>query len=647
MPRILGLETEFALHFVPDRPADALPTHEAVFRALLAALKNRFKSCDALYYKGGDFFENGSLVHFESGNPEDATTGLLEWASPECLTPRELVAYSKAQERALARAIPDAERQLSLRGYQGRVLVLKNNRDRFGNDYGTHENYDVAERPLGTGARVARRAVHGAGIGCLTLPTKAVLFLFPVAVGALGLVLRALAQVRSLRRATYAVGYAIAAAAVYLLEVGPRPGSGVIPRTMRQLLRAIGAVYSVVARPFLFRGHLPALLPFLATRQVFAGTGHITAAGRFELSTRASAVRRVAGAYVFGPMRPMIDWKEFLFEFFREWPRLALAPRKRLQVLVGDANRSEYAESLKLATTAAVLDAIEAGALDATASRIQLLAGPLGALRATARDPGLTRPVARDRETGAPLTPLDVQRLYLEAVWDHSRRRAEGLDDETKEALARWGFVLDQLAQDPLALDRELDWVVKKRLLDRTLEDALPGHPLDEGWARLATFGPLNALVEAREPGLVFEPGTDAARVAARLTEVLGQGELARAQAKLGPTLSLADFPGVRAAWLRLKTVDLRYHEISVEGGYYDWLERDGLVARVVTDADVERAASEAPARTRARIRGDFVRRSTSFRACRVGWDRVVFEPRGDSERTVWLTDPYRFDTAP
>lgn len=643
--RILGIETEFALHFAPERPGDTVPTHEVIFRALAAALKDRFRSCEALYHKGGDFLENGSLVHFESGNPDDPTMGLLEWATPECLSPRELVAYSKAQERALVRAIPDAERLLSLRGYRGRVVVLKNNRDRFGNDYGTHESYDTAERPLPAAARILRRATHWAGTLTLTLPTRAVLFFVPLTLEVIGIFLRGVARFRPLRRASFAVGWAIAAVAVYLLEPGRRPGSGVVPRILRHLLRAIGAVYSLAATAFLFRGHVRALVPFLATRQVFAGSGHLTSAGRYELSTRASAVRRVAGAYVHGPMRPMIDWKEFLSDFFRDGPALALAPRKRLQLLVGDANRSEYAERLKLATTAAVLDAIEAGALDGVARRVQLLAGPIGALRATARDPGLTRPVARDRETGAALTALDVQRRYLEAVWEHARARPEPLDDETREALARWGFVLDQLGHDPLALDRELDWVVKKRLLDRTLEDALPGLPLDEGWARLAAFGALNALVEARAPGLSLETGLDEAKVAERLEALLGRAAVARAKAGLAPALSLADYPAVRAAWRRLKTVDLGYHEVSVQGGFYDWLERDGLVARELSEEELDRAASEPPPRTRARIRADFVRRAGSYRACRVGWDRVVFEPRGGAgEQTIALADPYRFE---
>jgi proteasome accessory factor A len=646
VPRILGLETEFAVHFIPERAGEAEPTHEAVFRALVAALKTRIRSCEALYYKGGDFFENGSLVHFEVGRLEDPTTGLLEWASPECLSARELALYSKAQERALVLAIPDAEKHLAGRGYLGRVVVVKNNRDRFGNDYGTHESYDARERPLGFGRRIARGVLHPLALGAIALGALAAalpFLAFFLTLFAVLLVSQLLAILGPLRRFGDEMRGALGKVASFLVEVGPRAGSGALPRTLLWVLRAAAVVYSSTARLFMLHGHIPQILPFLATRPAFAGAGWLSPEGRYELSPRARALRRTVSAFIFGPQRPMVDLKEY---FYRR-PFSYKAPRKRLHLLVGDANRSEYAERLKLATTAAVLDAIEAGALDEVAARISLFAGPLGALRATARDLGFTRPIARDRHTGASLTALDVQRRYLEAVWDHFRRQTDALDPETKDALARWAFVLDQLAQDPLALDRELDWVVKKRLLDRTLADALPGIPLDEAWARLAAFGELNALVERRAPHLDLPPGMGAAELEGRLAAALGARAVARATRSLPPGLGLEPFPEVRRAWLRLKLVDLRYHEVSVEGGYFDWLERDGLVAREFTEPELERALVEPPARTRARIRSDFVRRATSFRACRVGWDRIVIEPRGEPARTIRIADPYAFDDVP
>ncbi len=638
-PRITGLETELAIQFFPTREGEASPTHEAVFRALLASLKTRFRSCEALYYKGGEFLENGSLVHFEVGRLEDPTTGLLEWATPECLSAREAVAYSKAQERAIAEAIPEAEKTLASKGFEGRIVALKNNRDRFGNDYGTHENYDVLERPLPPGRRLVRDVVHPVVIVVILLGKVSGKVFFWVVLHlmlVLAIVLEKLGHLRLFARTSERLRHALAVAATWAFEPSARPGSGLVPRLLFHVIRGAAAIFSLTARSFMFRGHLPQLLPFLVTRQVFAGSGWLTPYGTYELSARATALRRTSGAYTYGPGRPILDMKEFFF--FR--PFGWRAPRKRLHLLVGDANRSEYAEHLKLATTLAVLDAVEAGALDGLVRDVALLGGPLAALRATARGP--RSEVAFDRRTGARLTALDVQRRWLEATWNH-HRALPAVDPDTKEALVRWGFVLDQLAQDPMALDRELDWVLKRRLLDRTLAEALPDLSPAVAWRRLEEMGPINAALEADAPDVELSSQAPVEQV---LVERLGKDRVYALTRTLPRGLTLEDFRAVRQAWLRLKVIDLRYHEVSVEGGFYDWLAKDGLVARVLAADEVERALFDPPPRTRAKIRGDYVKNSSSYLACRVGWDRVVIEPRGEPSRTIDLKDAYRFEVA-
>jgi len=634
--RILGLETELAIQFFPAREGEARPTHEAVFRALLASLKARYRSCEALYYKGGEFLENGSLVHFEVGRLEDPTTGLLEFASPECLSAREALAYSKAQERAIVEAIPEAERSLSQKGYDGRIVALKNNRDRFGNDYGTHESYDVGERALSLGRRLVKWLLHPlvvllvlAGKLILVLLFRIVLVLMLV----VALLLEAVSTIRRLKGVAERFRQALANAATWAFEPGSRPGSGIVPRALFHIIKGAAWVYTLTARTFLFRGHIPELYPFLVTRQVVCGTGWLAPDGRFLLSARATALERPIGAYTYGRGRPIVDVKEFFF--FRPWGYLA--KRKRFHVLVGDANRSEYAEHLKLATTLAVLDALEAGALDETAARIELLGGPVAALRATAGGPASV--VARDLASGEKLTAVQVQRRYLVATWDHLRS-LPSVDPDTKEALVRWGFVLDQLEQDPLALDHELDWVLKKRLLDRTLKDELPQVGLALAWKQLEAAGPANAIIEELAPDLdLGEEGIELT-----LVERLGVEGSGRVTDALPREISWPEFARLRRAWLRLKVVDLRYHELSVEGGFFDWLAKDGLVQRVLADDEVARALQDPPQRTRARIRGDYVRNAGNYHACKVGWDRVVVEPRGERARTISLSDAYRFE---
>ena len=641
--RIVGLETEFALGFEPARPEGPVPSQEQLFAELLKSLKTRTPSTEALYYKGGEFLGNGSLIHFEVARLDAPDSGLLEWATPECLGPQEAATYAKAQERELEAALPAAEAELRRHGFSGRMFLLKNNEDRWGNPYGCHESYDVGERPGGLVAWLASWFLHplllaviGAAAALLALPVLAAVTTLLVCL----VLTQLLTLVPGLSRGAISVQGRVQRLAEYLIEVGPTPGSGAVARLLLWFLRVSGFAFSCTARLVLFAGHLPALLPFLVTRPVVAGAGALDPEGRFLLTPRARAIRRSVAAFIFGPSRPLVDVKEYFYRRPFSWR----APRKRLHLLAGDANRSEYSELLKLSTTAAVLDAIEAGALDGMARQIRLRGGPVGAFRATAYDPGLRAVVARDRATGAPLTALDVQRRYLEAVWEH-HRGLPSVSPEVKDTLVRWNFVLDALAEAPASLDSELDWVMKRRLMRAVLHDAWPD--LEEGvaWARLRAWGRANALVEARAAALDLHPETPGPVVRSRLRGHLGWrfARLARLVERDG--LDWAEFPRVREVWLRLKTVDLRYHEISREGGYYDWLAKARQVTSVLDPARVAAAAKEPPPRTRAAARGAWVRRVGQGRV-RVGWEQVKLEQDGQV-KTIALSDPYRAGPLP
>jgi len=73
---------------------------------------------------------NGARYYVDHAHPEFST--------PECADARECVLYDKAGERILARSMQAAMQVLP----QGQdIVVYKNNSDRKGNSYGTHENY--------------------------------------------------------------------------------------------------------------------------------------------------------------------------------------------------------------------------------------------------------------------------------------------------------------------------------------------------------------------------------------------------------------------------------------------------------------------------------------------------------------------------
>ena len=109
-------------------------------------------------------------------------------------------------------------------------------------------------------------------------------------------------------------------------------------------------------------------------------------------------------------------------------------------------------------TTAVVLDMIEAGYFDKDYS----LQSPVQAIRDISHDPTL-REIVKLKD-GRTITPLQMQMDYLE----HAVRFADsaGADPVTKDVLAQWIDVLEKLESDPMQLDRELDWVIKRKWIE-------------------------------------------------------------------------------------------------------------------------------------------------------------------------------------
>jgi proteasome accessory factor A len=90
----------------------------------------------------------------------------------------------------------------------------------------------------------------------------------------------------------------------------------------------------------------------------------------------------------------------------------------------------------------------------------------------------------------------------------------------------------------------------------------------------------------------------------------------------------------------RLAQLDLTYHDVRPGRGLYSLLAERGQAARVVTDADIERAAERPPATTRAKLRGAFVAAAQDAgRDYTVDW--VHLKLNDQAQRTVLLKDPF------
>jgi len=299
------------------------------------------------------------------------------------------------------------------------------------------------------------------------------------------------------------------------------------------------------------------LIPFLVSRQIFAGAGKVmqTARGaQFSISQRAEHIwEGVSSATT--RSRPIINT--------RDEPHADSDRYRRLHVIVGDTNMSEYATYLKVGSASLLLRMLE----DPTVVlRDMTLENPIRAIREIAHDPTCTRRVrlANGREASA----LDIQSEYLNRALRYADNHE--LNPQEKQALGMWEHVIAGIERDPLSLDREVDWVTKHNLIEayRSRHDLPLSHP-------------------------------------------------------------------------RIALLDLQYHDISRSRSVFYKLQDAGLVERIVTDADIEEAVDVPPQTTRARLRGEFIRRAKERkRDYTVDW--VHLKLNDQAQRTVLCKDPFK-----
>jgi proteasome accessory factor A len=91
----------------------------------------------------------------------------------------------------------------------------------------------------------------------------------------------------------------------------------------------------------------------------------------------------------------------------------------------------------------------------------------------------------------------------------------------------------------------------------------------------------------------------------------------------------------------RVAQLDLAYHDVHRGRGLYYLLQRNGAVDRVTRDLDIFEAKSIPPQTTRAKLRGEFIRRAQEKRRdFTVDW--VHLKLNDQAQRTVLCKDPFR-----
>ena len=222
------------------------------------------------------------------------------------------------------------------------------------------------------------------------------------------------------------------------------------------------------------------LIPFLVTRQVFAGAGkvggeapHSTRAG-YQISQRADFMENLYGLETMYA-RPIVNTRA---EHHADARRF-----RRLHLILGDANMCETAGLVKLGATQIVLQMLEDGFI----SEDWTLKAPIEALRRISLNYAAAIPL----EDGRELTAVQIQRLLLEKAEAFAHTAGAAAIPQYQEILIQWAELLDGLEglklsddldieDDPGDLTGKLDWVLKLWLLNRyrRARNSAWDHPL-------------------------------------------------------------------------------------------------------------------------------------------------------------------------
>jgi proteasome accessory factor A len=363
------------------------------------------------------------------------------------------------------------------------------------------------------------------------------------------------------------------------------------------------------------------LIPFLATRLIWAGAGHVSGVGAmgdgaagdsatgqgvvpYEIAQRAEVLDEAISSAT-TRVRPMINT--------RDEPHADPDQFRRLHVIVGDSNRSQTSTWLRLATTHLVLCMIEEAVRGSESEGFSVqLAAMLEAVPRSARDnsTGVMK-AASAGVAGAVRDALMTQRLYCDAASLFARQHREELvgagagsigGAELDEALRLWDGAI---AAGEYALTVQANAGVERA------EGEGEGHgsPLD----------PVTDLVADEMPDWV---------------EWAAKYRLLKAFRQRHPEATVE----------RLEQIELAYHDVAASSVFESLVKRGSMPERVSV-RESRRAMDEPPMGTRAMLRGEFVRKALKSRAeWSCDWTHLEVKTGGGSAAGVGAGGSRRYE---
>ncbi|MFQ5673110.1 MAG: proteasome accessory factor PafA2 family protein [Nitrospinales bacterium] len=312
--------------------------------------------------------------------------------------------------------------------------------------------------------------------------------------------------------------------------------------------------------PFDNQKSIKLLASFLVTRQILCGAGRIGACNPhpfkdwdgltrtgpeyekidFQISQRADHVPNEAYRWV-QYNRAIVNT--------RDEPLADPHKFRRVHLLVGDSNMSEFAVAMKMGTTSLMMDLIEMGACDPS----WILIDSVSTMREISRDQEFKWPIILGN--GRHTTALELQMEIMEAAKKH----LSGTSLETDWIIRAWESVLQDLAKGPEAVLGRVDWAGKYWMLNEFRnEENLDWH---DPWLKSLDLEFHNLNKEQglywglEENGDAYRKTSDAAierakSVPPKGTRADGRGELVKTlierQSKYGKPAYIIDWFGFR-----------------------------------------------------------------------------------------------------
>lgn len=575
--RLFGLETEYAIRY--SSFGEEKIDNRIIYDNILRIFPNFTKIVEgtSVIKWRQVFTENGSAFCYES-LPLYLQHGLLEAATPECESPFQLLLYQKAIDQLLKKSLNELNKSQYL---PGTVSLIKNCKDPFGNIYGAQENYSVK---IGSSLSIFLYRFfllfYGPILGfyIITIFFISFLVLFIHSTFLIFFYFFYIIFILFTTRFKYK-------SYDFFLNSQHQNFLDLFERTSGKILTYIEIFFSYpVIMPFvfflnlvLFRNYKKKLLSFFISRILITGSGTLESDGSYCLSEKATKTKKIHRTSNFPAERCFYDLGNIMklsylsilsfFKFDFVYLKELFKKEQRFQIGMSDSCMSYEAELLKVGIPILLFDMIDDGFLKET----PVVDKPLETLHKINLFPNYKTYKIKIRNhkkiLKKEMTALEIQEWFLEKAKEYMKHK-KIINPEYSYILNLWEEFLILLKKEPSQLFGRIDWITKKILIHQTLckEEQISYKDI------------------------LFDP-------------------------------VFFDLKLFQRNYSLLKVVDIKYHDLW--DGYFLQLEKEGLVRKIFSDEEIEKAIRNPPITEKgyAWMRSKIIKMNHYYDSIQISWN--------------------------